>query len=537
MRRWLATLLLLALAPSAHAGDVDASAPTSLSVTIYRAPYRAAGSIRLDHLGGFALVTETRTVHLPAGDSRLRFQGVVDGILPESAIVTGLPRGVIEKNRDAALLSPEALARAAVGSEITLVRTNRKTGKSIRVRATLRSANDQGAVFETADGVEAYRCSGLPESLQFDRVPTGLGPTPTLSALTRTRQPVTATVTLSYLAEGFDWAANYVARIHPDGKTLSLGAWITLANGNGVSLPRASTQIVAGRLNRAGALASPYAPAERIIARCWPQGTTSDTPERPGVRLVSPYGFGGDAQRRVRSVIYLARKNEAFPPPPLAIAPAPAPPPPPEQLGDLKLYRIPEATTVAARESKQVRLLDQSDVAFTRIATADLPPIGQSGFRPATVLLRTQNSLKNHLGLPLPSGEVAVFEHASADRELLIGQAGLRDTAVDEAVELTLGASPDVQVRQTRLTLSARAPEIVPLSPELALALRRGAVVEEVEITNARAAPTAFELRLQRLDGRRIAKADPPIAMKDGRPIFRLTLPANGALKVRYTVE
>jgi hypothetical protein len=62
-------------------------------------------------LEGFALITETRTVHLPAGLSRLRFEGVADGIEPASAIVTGLPEGVIEKNRDAKLLSPSRCSR------------------------------------------------------------------------------------------------------------------------------------------------------------------------------------------------------------------------------------------------------------------------------------------------------------------------------------------------------------------------------------------------------------------------------------------
>ena len=41
----------------------------------------------------------------PPGVSRLRFEGVADGIEPASAIVTGLPGGVIEKNREGKLLA------------------------------------------------------------------------------------------------------------------------------------------------------------------------------------------------------------------------------------------------------------------------------------------------------------------------------------------------------------------------------------------------------------------------------------------------
>src|ERR1700730_1409919 len=51
--------------------------------------------------------------HLPAGKSRIRFEGVADGIEPVSAIVAGLPVGVVEKNLDADLLSPATLLAAA----------------------------------------------------------------------------------------------------------------------------------------------------------------------------------------------------------------------------------------------------------------------------------------------------------------------------------------------------------------------------------------------------------------------------------------
>jgi hypothetical protein len=147
-----APLLFAALAasPCVRAADIAASPPTAISATIYRAPYRNGGSLDLNSLGGFALITETRTVRLPAGENRLRFEGVVDGIIPESAIVSGLPGAVIEKNRDAAVLSPDALMRAALGARLTLKRTNRKTGKVEDMPATIRSAGADGVVFETA---------------------------------------------------------------------------------------------------------------------------------------------------------------------------------------------------------------------------------------------------------------------------------------------------------------------------------------------------------------------------------------------------
>ncbi len=74
-------------------------------------------------------------------------------------------------------------------------------------------ASADGVVLQTAEGFEALRCTGLPETSdgapsaggpvgQAD--PVGAGPQP---------QPVERDVTLSYLTNGFDWQANYIAEL------------------------------------------------------------------------------------------------------------------------------------------------------------------------------------------------------------------------------------------------------------------------------------------------------------------------------------
>lgn len=524
MRAWLLAVGLLSLAQVARADDVTASAPTALAVTIYRAPSRNGGSIDLENLGGFALVTETRTIHLPVGESRLRFEGVVDGIEPASAIITGLPDGVIEKNEDAALLSPGALLAAAVGSNVNLVRTNRKTGRTTITPAMVLSASSDGVTFKTTDGVEALQCSGAPETFTYSRLPAGLNPTPTLSVLTRSDREVTATVTLSYLAAGFDWAADYVATLHPGSGTMDLGAWVTLANGNGVGLPDAEARIVAGKVNREGEDQTGADDAPTVVATCWPQGTTSRQPPspdiglqpRPALMIPAPMM----ARAGVEEIIVTAQKvTEA------------------ERLGDLKLYRIPGETTVASRQSKQVRLLDQANVPFERLATADLPAEGNDGgFEPATTRLRTLNDAAHHLGMPLPSGAVSVFT-PSDGHDLLIGEARLRDTALKEAIELRLGEAPDIQVRQGAIERDSLPPTLLRISPEFTLAIHNSSEIESVEITNARDAAIPFELRLHPNPDEHVTAADQPMTMKDGRPLFRLTLPPHGKVTVHYTVK
>jgi hypothetical protein len=482
--------------------DAQTDAPSAVSVTLYRDPYRASGSIMLDRLNGFALITETRAVHLKVGDQRLRFEGVADGIEPESAILTGLEDGSLEKNRDAAVLSPSALVAAAVGKPLVLARTNPRTGRVERVSGTVESDAQGGVIFKSEQGIEALRCSGLPETLSFEGT-AGLRSHPTLSVRVRSRRELSATLTLSYLARGFDWAADYTATLATDGRSMDLGAWITLANGNGTGFPEAHTQVVAGRVNRENGEVEPIDVGGPIVATCWPRGSTSDIPMQLQFALA-----GADALKKRGVMNYSAVA-------PMAAALREVSPPraQQEQLGDLKLYRIPEPTTLASRQSKQVRLMDRAAIPVAVVYGLELeasenPHVG--GAMPASRYLRTMNTDANHLGIPLPSGHIQVFAYRQG-RRLLERESNLRDLARDEQVEIDLGPSSDVQVGATSTGRRHR-----------------------IEISNARAAAIAFELKLRLPDGMRLADANPAPGTKNGRPIFTLHIPPRSVGVVSY---
>jgi hypothetical protein len=479
--------------------DILAEPPSDLTVTVYRAPFRSTGSIDLANLNGFALVSETRTVRLPAGLSRLRFEGVADGIEPASAIVTGLPSGMIEKNRDAGLLSPAALIASAAGKSVGLERTNRKTGHTERLIGSILSDAGVGVVFQTAQGIEALHCSGLPETFSFEPA-ADLSARPALSVLVRSPHAATFRVTLSYLARGFDWAADYSATLSTDGTRIDLGAWITLANSNGVGFPLAQTQVVAGRVNREDGEVDPIDLGGPFLAQCWPRGSTSDFPMILGFdRRLKGSGVNAPApvaSARFENVVVTAQKVTQ------------------EQLGDLKLYRVPERTTLASRQSKQVRLMDRSGIPVGTVYGADLVADQSLSKAPAHRLLRTLNTAANHLGLALPSGRVEVFAFHDGER-LLEHESGMRDIAVNEALEIDLGTGPDVQVSQVKEKTGMTE-------------------IQRVEVSNAKATAIQFELRLKLPEGGRVVRADHPLGAKNGRPIFRVKVPAHETATLRY---
>ena len=503
---WALALALLRAVPA----TVTSAAPEAVAVTVYRNPDRGSGAINLRWLGGRALITETRTVAVPAGESVIRFEGVAAGIIPTSAIVTGLPGGVVEKNRDANLLSPAALADGSLGRHVTLHRTDRATGRVSEEAAIIRSTAEGGMILQTPDGFEALGCSGLPERLVFDGVPSGLSARPTLSVTTRSAAATTAQVQLTYLAEEFDWGANYVVRIAPDGQTLSIFAWLTLANGNGESFDQAETFAVAGRVNqeasdrRDGDGVAAYAPS----LHCWPMDGTSThqsmDPVRYERRTGAARGFALQAPASVAAmdiIVTAAKRAEV------------------SALGDLKLYRIPERVTFAANSQKQVAFLEHDGVPFRRVYRREVAATDTGDPEPAEIRLRFRNDAAHHMGEPLPSGAVALFER-SGERLLLSGEGAMHDTALDEDVDLLVGRSPQVRVAQREEEQD------------------RGRVRWQiVEISNANPAPAAVEIEFGVGADERITGENDRLGRKNGRPLWAVTVPANGRATLRYRVE
>ena len=208
------------------------------------------------------------------------------GILPQSAIVTGFPDGVVERNRDAYLLSPATLLDRSLGRRVAhpphLARDRRRRrdrGGDPKLAPMAASS------FETPGGVEALRCTGLPEALVYDGVPPGLSARPTLSVRTRTAAPVTATVTLSYLAGGFDWQANYVAQLAPDGTQHRPVRLADPGEHRRDQLRQRRHPGGGGPGQSRGGRASQPREGGPINLQCWPQATTSDIPREQFQRM------------------------------------------------------------------------------------------------------------------------------------------------------------------------------------------------------------------------------------------------------------
>jgi hypothetical protein len=504
--RFLLVPLVASGVPAFAQTIVTSTGPDTVDVTIYRDPRRAPGeSFDLDWLNGYALISETRTISVPAGESEIRFEGVAAGIVPQSLVVTGFPQQILERNRDAYLLSPATLLDRSLGRRVTIQRTSMATGQVREMDAVIRTGADGAVVLQTPEGFEALRCTGLRETLIYDSVPAELSATPTLSLRVRAAEPITATVALAYLATGFDWQANYIATLRNDDSRIDLFAWLTLASNDETSFRDADTQAVAGRLNRENVRAQPPEGGP-LALRCWPQATTSAIPLEE-LRRGRLGALRRDGENIIVTGSRIPRANES------ATSPATIVTAEQEELGDLKLYRIPEPVTVAANAQKQVALLRRQDVRASLVYRQRLAPGQVVGAQPAQRVLVSRNRNAEGLGLPLPGGRLVLFGSIDG-RPIVLGEGSVRDMAVGEDVEIELGEAAGIHT-ETRMVRESR-----------------GWREFELSVTNDRQTSVRFEAEftaqeLRRRHGGRLQR-------RDGRPLWIATVPANGTATLRY---
>lgn len=440
MRPW--SLLLASLVGATSVADVVSDVVEATELTIYRDNGRGGGPLSLeDHSsGGIAMITETRTIEIPAGQSTIQFRGVADSIVPQTAALEGVPATIVEANFDYNLLAPGTLFARSLDREVTFIRTNPYNGEVEERQGILRSG-PQGVVVDFGGEIEALDCSGLHERLVFTGIPESLTDTPTLSMTIRATTAGKYQVQLSYLALNMDWSADYTARIHPDGRSMDVSAWVTLLNRNGSRFTDARTHVVAGTLARdEDETQAPDIDLPAQTDECWPIGdfrlrqrVADDILPMSSRRAVATYN--SPLPVHLSEVVVTGMRS------PTARA---------SELGDYKLYTLPFATTVEPQQLKQARLLDRDAVRFERLyqyrLTQDILDDPEHAPAPARSVLRLKNTKRMGLGLPLPAGTWRVMEITDDGREYFVGEQSLEDTPVDLPRDIELGAANDITV-------------------------------------------------------------------------------------------
>jgi len=386
-----------------------------------------------------AFIRETRIIDLPAGLVDIQFFGVSDRIIPQSAVLEEFEGLRIEGNFDSDIINPTKLLERSVGQTLAIRRLNPVTGSTDLVRGKLVSAvadeHDITAVFSTADGIEAYQCSGLAEALILNSLPEGLNSVPVLSTRVSVREAGLKTITLTYLSRGLGWSADYRMDIDQNNKDeVGLLGWLTLNNDTSKSFKDTELSVVAGELNRVknenrsertygwdpivNCIFSKYVEDQDVVVH---YAAAAPAP-------VASYGFAEDV------IVVTASKRAE-------VVEATQ-----EELGDYKLYRAPQSVTVAAHQSKQIAFLSKWNVEIMggtkyRWDVADLIDQNLEGYGavPGRIIYALENDKDGNLAVPLPAGTVRAMSQAPTGQNIFLGEDSIPNSAIGNPVEIEIG--------------------------------------------------------------------------------------------------
>lgn len=425
-RTWLVALVLvggaLSLRPAAQPAPPVAAAPQDQATTVDDQSELSLTVYNSD----IALVRDVRTLRLPRGVGNLRFMDIAATVNPATVHFRSLSEParvrVVEQNYEYDLLDPDRLLRKYVGREVTLVRT-RQDGGSTRteeVKAQLLSYNTSpvwkvGSEIVTGLGADHLRFPELPESL-YSR--------PTLIWTVDNAGGERHRVEASYLAGKLEWNADYVLTVARDDKAADLNGWVTLVNGSGTAFRNATLQLVAGDLNRV---------RPQLAAMQYPAAAARKEAEQ-------------------------AMSEEAF--------------------SGYHLYTLGRKTTINHNQTKQVALLEGTDVPVTkRYVVEGTSYYYRNARHPGSpikdavqVYYQFRNDQRGGLGLPMPAGVVRVYQHDTRGGVHFVGEDRIEHTPKDETLNLKIGNAFDVVAERNQTDFEKVASDVYEV--EYAVTLR-----------------------------------------------------------------
>ena len=189
-----------------------------------------------------------------------------------------------------------------------------------------------------------------------------------------------------------------------------------------------------------------------------------------------------------------------------------------EELGGLRLYRVPEPVTVAAKGQKQIAFLKRDEVKAGLIyQAACLPGWESETARPFRMHLETVNDRDHGLGIALPAGGLTLFEPAAVG-DLLVGEVSLPDRAAGQQVGVALAHSTQVYLTCQQVRAGRKSQRMA------------------ATISNAGEGPARVRLQLYTPALGRVTGV-PGTGLKDGYTVTELVVPAGASRRLNWTAR
>jgi hypothetical protein len=208
---------------------------------------------------------------------------------------------------------------------------------------------------------------------------------------------------------------------------------------------------------------------------------------------------------------------------------------------DFHLYDLHHTVTLRDGETKQVQFLQASDVTVKRSYEYDGSSLIFPGGRSeesdfgahsdnthVRILQSIKNSTVNHLGVPLPAGNVRVYRRDTDGQMEFVGEGAINHTPTDETVQISTGNAFDLKGsrKQTDFHVDNRAQTMD----------------ESFEITlkNQKDQPITIDAveHLYRGDNWQITEKSSDFTKRDSNTIvFPVSVPSKGETTLTYTVH
>lgn len=398
MKTLISILLIIVTAPIIYGGEV--------SLTIYN-----------DNL---ALVHEFRILDYKKGLSEYDFTGIPSRIIPTSVHFRADGISVLEQNYEYDLASTDKISQKFIGE---VIRVFTESGEMYE--GVLQPSDSRGTILIDSEGkVQVVRSDKIIHT-EFPRMPENFLTKPTLVWQLESVKSGKNKSEISYLTEGMNWHAEYVAVTGRE--KLGFTGWVSIENNSGMEFTDAKLKLMAGEIHRAG---------------------RRDYMDNIVTMAEAPRAVGGAKQFEEKSFF------------------------------EYHLYTLQRPATLKNYQIKQISLFPEAFAAFEQEYIFEAGR--RSGAGNVQVFLKFKNSKKTGLGMPLPAGKIRVYQQDDDGSQEFIGEDWIKHTPRDEEVRIQVGEAFDIVGEKTTIDSRRISNQITEMDFEISLRNRKDEAVDVI---------------------------------------------------------
>ncbi len=388
MKRHIFVISVLLLSYNAHPTHAD----RKLSVTIYNQD--------------FGVVKDVRTISVDPKTKLAEVSDISASIEPRSVQIRAIddPKfSVSEQNFEYDIANRNKLLSYMIGMPIKVVLDDGKIfeGTLLAIDWKYASIRNKAGSIKLIN-LDEHLCQMI-----FPKMPKEIRLLPALVWKVSNDGRRQEKVEITYQTSKLSWHTDYNVLLNPINKSLSMNSWVTITNKSGTSFRNAHLKVVAGSVHKVKQM--------RYLAEN-------------------------------RNAIYLAKR----------VAPEAPKGFEERNFSEYHLYDLGRKTTIKNNETKQIELFDVSNIKYKLeyiFDTSESPLYGFGSYssynlteqaQPLSVAIVFANNKDNNLGIPLPGGNVRIYQKDSRNTEQLIGKDKIEHIAKDEQVRLIVAKAFDV---------------------------------------------------------------------------------------------